>query len=198
MSLPVSGASPLTSFGTRSPSTRMTILVAEDDPVIRRFCYRSLRQAGYQVLEAENGEAALQLIESHDHVDLIVTDLTMPRLGGREIAEVLSVFRPGLPVLGMSSSAYKLDPDRRLPVLAKQFSAATLLAAVEEMRLRAISAGSWTEEKRARAQELGRIAATIQLRGSMPPEKVDLIAVAHELRKRHTAPQREAIASPAG
>jgi CheY-like chemotaxis protein len=192
MSIAASAYPALTSIG---PSTRMTVLVAEDDPVIRRFCYRTLRQAGYQVLEAEDGEAALHMIQSNGEIDLIVTDLTMPRLGGHEIAQVLSVFRPGLPVLGMSSSAYKLSPDRRLPVLAKPFSAATLISAVEEMRLRASSTGSWTEEKRAHAQELGRIAATVQLRSSAPPEKVDLVAVAQELRNRHTGPERAAALS---
>jgi hypothetical protein len=46
----------------------------------------------------------------------------MPRLTGHEVAEVLSVFRPGLPVLAMSGAALWMEPDRRLPVLAKPFA----------------------------------------------------------------------------
>ena len=158
------------------------ILIAEDDFVVRRFCSRTLREAGYEVLEAQDGEAALRHIETHGSIELVVTDLTMPRFSGHEIAEVLSVFRPGVPVLGMSSSAHKLDPDRRLPVLAKPFSKATLLAAVREMRFRAAVAVPWTEEKRAHAQKLGRIAAAVQLSSTSPPEKINLVAIAAELR----------------
>ena len=158
------------------------ILIAEDDSVIRRFCSRTLREAGYDVLEAQDGEAALRHIETHDTIELVITDLTMPRFSGHEIAEVLSVFRPGVLVLGMSSSAHKLSPDRRLPVLAKPFSKSTLLAAVREMRLRAAAAVPWAEEKRAHAQELGRIAAALQLQSSSPPEKINLVAIAVELQ----------------
>jgi CheY-like chemotaxis protein len=158
------------------------ILIAEDDFVIRRFCSHTLREAGYDVLEAPDGEAALRHIETHGNIELVVTDLTMPRFSGQEIAEVLSVFRPGVPVLGMSSSAHKLSLDRRLPVLAKPFSKATLLAAVREMRFRAAVAVPWAEEKRAHAQELGRIAAALQLRSSTPPEKINLVAIAVELQ----------------
>ena len=162
------------------------IVVADDDPVVRRLCCRVLQEEGGTVLEAENGEAALKLIEDHDHIELVITDLTMPRLGGQEVAEVLSVFRPGLPVLAMSGAACKMEPDRRLPVLAKPFSPSELIAAAREMRLRARQMRIWAEEKRAQARELYQIAAAMQTKNPGPAERVDLVAVARELHCRQS------------
>jgi CheY-like chemotaxis protein len=173
--LPISG-------GT-SPAT---ILVADDDPVVRRLCCRVLQEDGDTILEAEDGEAALKLIEGHDHIDLVITDLTMPRLGGHAVAEVLSVFRPGLPVLAISGAAYKIQPDRRLPVLAKPFSPSELIAAAREMRLRARETRIWAEEKRAQARELYQITAAMQTRNPGPAERVDLVAVGRELQSRQS------------
>jgi hypothetical protein len=68
------------------------------------------------------------------------------RLNGHEVAEVVSVFRPGLPVLAMSGAAMRLEPDRRLPVLAKPFAIETLIEAARETRNRARPLRIWAEE----------------------------------------------------
>jgi CheY-like chemotaxis protein len=159
-------------------------IVAEDDPVTRRRCCRILQEHGVSVLEAEDGEAALRLVEVNENIDLVIIDLTMPRLGGQDVAEVLSVFRPGLPVLAMSDAAHRMEPDRRLPILAKPFSAAALLAAAGEMRLRAREMRIWAEEKRAQARQLSLIAADMQKRSAGPAERVDLVALAQEMRNQ--------------
>ena len=164
--------------------TTGSTIVAEDDPVIRHRCCRILEENGVPVLEAEDGEAALRLIEAHENVDLVIVDLTMPRLGGQDVAEVLSVFRPGIPVLAMSDAAHKMEPDRRLPILAKPFSASALVAAACEMRLRARELQMWAEEKRSRARQLSLIAADMQRRSTGPAERVDLVALAQEMRSR--------------
>jgi CheY-like chemotaxis protein len=110
-----------------------TILVADDDDVIRRLCRRGLEAEG-------------------------ATDLMMPRLNGHEVAEVLSVFRPGLPVLAMSGAAMRLEPDRRLPVLAKPFAIEALIEAARETRNWARPLRIWAEEKRSLARELRQMA----------------------------------------
>ncbi|MFL5403578.1 MAG: response regulator [Gemmatimonadales bacterium] len=189
-------ASPSSYSPAWGTATGSTILIADDDAVIRSLCCRTLQQDGATVLEAEDGEAALRLIEDHDDIDLVITDLTMPRLGGHEVAEVLSVFRPGLPVLAMSGTAHKMEPDRRLPVLAKPFSAAALIAVTREMRLRAREVRIWADEKRAQARELYQIAAAMQKTNPGPPEKIDLVAVGRELMKRGHPNLTRAAARP--
>lgn len=79
-----------------------TVLVVEDDPLVRTMARRSLSEAGFDVLEAANGREALALVKEHEGVDAVLTDLAMPELGGRELAQRLSEFRPGLPVIFMS------------------------------------------------------------------------------------------------
>jgi CheY-like chemotaxis protein len=166
-----------------SPYTE-TVLVADDDDVIRRLCRRGLEAEGANVLEAEDGEAALRLIAAYSGpIDLVITDLMMPGLTGYEVAEVLSVFRPGLPVLAMSGAAIRLQPDRRLPVLAKPFAMAALIEAARETRKRARAVRVLTEEKRFLARELRRLALARKVQQACLAEQVDLVALGHELRK---------------
>lgn len=82
----------------------------------------------------------------------------------------------------MSDAAHKMQPDRRLPILAKPFSASALVAAAREMRLRARELRMWAEEKRSRARQLSLIAADMQKRSAGPAERVDLVALAREMR----------------
>ncbi|MCC6750365.1 MAG: PAS domain S-box protein [Deltaproteobacteria bacterium] len=80
-----------------------TLLVVEDDDAVRLFARRWLRQAGYRVLEARNGGEALLTIEQHPGpVHLLITDVIMPRISGKQLAERLRAARPGLKVLYMS------------------------------------------------------------------------------------------------
>jgi two-component system, cell cycle sensor histidine kinase and response regulator CckA len=78
-------------------------LVVEDDAEVRAMAARALREVGYRVLEAENGRAALDMVRRHaGRLDLVVTDVGMPEMDGYELARLLSVERPSLPVVFMS------------------------------------------------------------------------------------------------
>lgn len=80
-----------------------TILLAEDNADVRALLGAFLRDAGYRVLVAEDGEAALRLAEAHgDRIDLLCTDVIMPSLSGRELADRLEAQRPGVRVLFVS------------------------------------------------------------------------------------------------
>jgi PAS domain S-box-containing protein len=80
-----------------------TILLAEDEAGVRSLLRRVLEQNGYTVLEAENGTEALQLCAKHpEPIHLLVTDLVMPKMNGRELAERMAQIRPNLQVLYMS------------------------------------------------------------------------------------------------
>ncbi|PYS96265.1 MAG: hybrid sensor histidine kinase/response regulator [Acidobacteria bacterium] len=83
-----------------------TILLAEDDEMVRRLAREVLEMYGYRVLEAPNGGAALLLCERHaGAIDLLVTDAIMPEMSGRELSERLSHLRPDMKVLFMSGYA---------------------------------------------------------------------------------------------
>jgi PAS domain S-box-containing protein len=80
-----------------------TILLCEDEELVRRLACRVLEEAGYVVLDAENGREALEVAERHEgEIDLLITDLVMPELDGRDLAQALLVKRPGMGVLFIS------------------------------------------------------------------------------------------------
>ena len=88
------------------------VLVAEDEPMVRAIMARTLRDCGYQVIEAADGGEALQKVEERGDVDLIVADVVMPGLGGRELAARLSDRHPAIPML-FTSGYTGLDVVRR-------------------------------------------------------------------------------------
>lgn len=116
------------------PASR-TILLVDDEQSVRAIVLKILRRARYNVLEAENGEAALRIADTHPgKIDLVITDMFMPGLRGPEVVERLAPKRPGLLVLFMSGYT---DPDARTGVppganfLNKPFSGQQLTTAVE-------------------------------------------------------------------
>jgi CheY-like chemotaxis protein len=83
-----------------------TILVAEDEAALRQVVQRILRTAGYTVLTAANGEEALVASAGHaGKIRLLLTDVVMPKMGGRELAERLATSRPGMITVFMSGYA---------------------------------------------------------------------------------------------
>ena len=83
-----------------------TVLLVEDDPAVRALTFEVLTESGYQVLEASGGHEAIALAGSHPgRIDLLLTDVVMPRMNGRELARRLHEMRPGLATLYMSGYA---------------------------------------------------------------------------------------------
>jgi PAS domain S-box-containing protein len=114
-----------------------TILLAEDDDSVRALVSLVLREAGYQVLEARDGEDALRVAASTP-VDLLLTDVVMPRMGGVPLAHRLRARRPTLPVVVMSGYAGDaLDTGEELPpgatFLGKPVDPAALLRHLAEV-----------------------------------------------------------------
>ena len=94
----------------RAPASTMigteTVLIAEDETQLRALMRRALSSRGYVVLEASHGREALEVAERHaGPIHLLLTDVVMPHLSGRELAERLMVQRPGLRVLFISGYA---------------------------------------------------------------------------------------------
>jgi two-component system, cell cycle sensor histidine kinase and response regulator CckA len=83
-----------------TPTGHERILLVEDDSKVRTIAARALRGFGYRVTEAAHGEEALRLFADHvDEIDLLITDVVMPQMGGRELAERMVAARPDLKVL---------------------------------------------------------------------------------------------------
>ncbi len=116
-----------------------TILVVEDETLVRDFACRFLRNEGYVTRESGDGMDALVLLRMQpDAVDLVLTDAVMPRMGGRELADHLARLRPGLPVLFMSGYTNDEIIRRGLlspgaPFLQKPFSPEALATKVREV-----------------------------------------------------------------
>jgi PAS domain S-box-containing protein len=121
------------------PSGRgQTILLVDDETSIRRLGERVLRKAGYQVLTAANGAEALEIYKrERDHVKLVITDMSMPEMGGAALAKALRNLKPDLPVIGASGrGAQELEGDVRFTeFISKPFEIATLLSAVDRVCL---------------------------------------------------------------
>ncbi|HEY3281808.1 MAG TPA: ATP-binding protein, partial [Armatimonadota bacterium] len=94
---------PSSAMAAPVPEGRETILLVEDEDTVRDLVAQVLAAHGYTVLKARHGEDALGLLRSFNgSVDLLLTDVVMPRMGGRELAERVDAQRPGTPVIFMS------------------------------------------------------------------------------------------------
>jgi two-component system cell cycle sensor histidine kinase/response regulator CckA len=119
-----------------------TVLVADDDPTLRRLVCEALRAAGLRVLEADDGRSALETAGHWNApIDLLVTDVEMPHLDGPTLADKLVHQRPGLPVLFVSALAEVPGGEQRRPFtfLPKPFRLTSLL---EQVR-RLLGRGPW-------------------------------------------------------
>jgi CheY-like chemotaxis protein len=117
------------------PARSGTILVVEDDDPVRGFAIRVLQRAGYRVIAASGGAAALAAAREQT-IDLLLTDVVMPTMSGREVANRLAAVVPGLRVLFVSGHDEStivrqgvLEPNLRY--LAKPFTAEALVGAVD-------------------------------------------------------------------
>ena len=104
--LPATGQ-PLDSTAKRPPDLSLlrgkeTILLVEDEEGVRKVAHSILQRNGYRVIDAASGDDALLLWDQHADIDLLLTDVVMPRMRGGQLAERLQAMRPGLKVLYMS------------------------------------------------------------------------------------------------
>jgi CheY-like chemotaxis protein len=114
---------------------RETVMLVEDEQVVREVVHQMLQRQGYEVLVAGDGEEALALAERYEgQIDVLATDVVMPRMSGGELADRLLPRRPGLRILFMSG--YTEDPavwegrEERKAFLQKPFTAGDLGAAL--------------------------------------------------------------------
>jgi DNA-binding response OmpR family regulator len=120
------------------PPGGYTVLVVDDEEAVRRLAVRMLTWTGFQAIEARHGREALAAIEQHSGpVHLVLTDIKMPGMNGRELGRQVEARWPGKPILYMSGLASEvfqgglLEPDA--PFLAKPFTQDDLAAKVRSL-----------------------------------------------------------------
>ena len=122
----------------RTAGSGEVVLVVEDETVVRQLIVDVLHDLGYRTLQATDGNSGLALLLSDQRIDLLVSDLGLPGLNGRQLVEAGRVRRPGLKVLFMTGYAEKaaageaaLDPG--MAMIPKPFTMETLAARIHEM-----------------------------------------------------------------
>ena len=171
-----------------------SVLVIDDEPPLRRMIRRGLEAEQFQVEEAGDGESALRLIESRlEPFDLVLTDLSMPGIDGRQIQETLKRYRPTVAVLCMSAHPEELPPidlaDTSSAVLRKPFSADELCLAIRAELTRTTNLLVLAESEIARANAASSaLALTLQQNRAARRQLADLVAAAHELRGNGSRP----------
>jgi two-component system, cell cycle sensor histidine kinase and response regulator CckA len=133
-STPVSSGQAADGEPVSQTDARETILLVEDEPAVRQLFAQALMRAGYRVYEARNGQEAMKLFDQYgETIDLLLTDLRMPYMGGAELAQQLRAKRKTLKLICVSGYPGGTDSDTASDFLAKPFSRDDLLAKVREV-----------------------------------------------------------------
>jgi CheY-like chemotaxis protein len=125
--MPLSQGPTSTNPGSKRPAGGYTVLVVDDEEAVRRLACRMLTWTGYQALEASHGREAIATIEQHaGSVHLVLTDIKMPGMNGRELGRQVEQRWPGKPILYMSGFASEVFENGLLepgaPFLSKPFT----------------------------------------------------------------------------
>ncbi|NLX18404.1 MAG: response regulator, partial [Desulfobulbus sp.] len=117
--------------------TEATVLLVEDEQCVREIVQAMLEESGYQVLVASTGQEALELCTQDDaKIDLLLTDVIMPGMNGRELSHRIKKMRPELKILFMSGYAADIlsekDSETAMDFLKKPFTVPDLHAAIEQ------------------------------------------------------------------
>ncbi len=119
------------------PGLGECILLVDDEPSIRLLAAEVLEEQGYTVHQAADAEAALTLLRDNQRLDVMITDLGLPGIGGRELAQTGLTLRPGLKILYITGYGDRGAPHHAPPpsgaLLSKPFTMAALAARVQEM-----------------------------------------------------------------
>jgi len=166
-----------------------TVLVVDDQPPMRQLLRRTLEAEGFHVDEAPDGGSALRLIQARaEPFDLVLTDLSMPQIDGRQVSETLRRFRPSVAVLCMSADPdavpYIETSDIPVRVLHKPFAADDLYHAVRDAITRATDLAAVAEAEIVRAHAgLSKLALALEASRTMRVQTLDLVVAARELRR---------------
>lgn len=120
-------------------SRKPLVLLVDDEQDVRSVVRLMLEDGGYEVMEADGGKEALRLVSDFDNpITLLITDVLMPYMNGRDLANRITSIRPGIKVLFISAysaeilSSYQIDPERT-DFIRKPFDKKALLARIDKL-----------------------------------------------------------------
>ena len=116
-------------------SQMLSILLVDDEELVRRGTAEMLRSLGHRVSEAASGAEAMRLVVEDPDLEMVVTDYKMPRMDGAELARRVRIRRPSMPILLISGYTGAADPIAGLPRLSKPFSLSELAEALKHSLL---------------------------------------------------------------
>ncbi len=166
-----------------------TVLVVDNEPVMRALVRRTLEAEEFHVEEAADGDSALALIqERRDPFDLVLTDLSMPGIDGRQLSETLARYRPTVAILCMSANPDAVprvdSSDTPVRVMLKPFTPDDLYHAVRDAISRSADLVAAAEHEIVQAHAgLSRLATALEASQTMRVQTLDLVVVARELRR---------------
>ena len=125
-------------IAARAAAVGETVLVVEDEAVVRGLVIEVLSDLGYHALEAADGPSGLELLQSARRIDLLITDVGLPGLNGRQVADAARALRPGLKVLFMTGYAENAALasgflEHGMAMITKPFAMETLAARIREI-----------------------------------------------------------------
>jgi DNA-binding response OmpR family regulator len=171
-----------------------SVLLVDDEPTVRQIIRRTLEDENFHVEEAPDGESALRLIQARpDPFDLVLTDLAMPLIDGRQVSETLRRYRPTVALLCMSADPdavpYIESSDTPVRVLLKPFTAEDLYHAVRDAITRATDLAAVAEAEIVRKHAgLSKFALALEASRTMRVQTLDLVIAARELRRATARP----------
>jgi DNA-binding response OmpR family regulator len=166
-----------------------SVLVVDDEAPLRRILRRTLEAEQFYVEEASYGESALKLVQARTQpFDLVLTDLSMPLIDGRQVSETLRRYRPSVAILCMSADPdavpYIEASDTPVRVILKPFTSEHLFHAVRDAITRSTDLAAIAEAEIVRAHAgLSRLAAAIDASRTVRVQTLDLVVAARELRR---------------
>jgi DNA-binding NtrC family response regulator len=166
-----------------------SVLVVDNELSMRTLIRRRLEAEGFHVEEAENGVSALAIVQARDQpFDLVLTDLCMPDIDGRQVSETLARYRPSVAVLCMSADPDAVPPigltDIPVRVMLKPFTADDLYHAVRDAISHSADLIALAEDEIVKAHAgLSRLAAALEASRTTRVHTVDLVVAARELRR---------------
>jgi two-component system response regulator MprA len=173
-----------------------SVLLVDDEPSVRQILRRTLEEENFHVEEAPDGASALSLIQARAQpFDLVLTDLSMPDIDGRQVSETLGRYRPSVAILCMSADPdavpYIGSLDTPVRVLLKPFTA-DLYHAVRDAITRATDLAAVAEAEIVRAHAgLSKLASALEASRTMRVQTIDLVIAARELRRAAAEQSRE-------
>ena len=166
-----------------------TVLVVDDEPTSRALIRRMLEAENFHVEAAEDGESALALVQARtEPFDLVLTDLSMPLIDGRQVSETLARYRPSVAILGMSGNPDAVPhigpSDIPFRVMLKPFTGDDLYHAVRDAITRNADLAAAAEGEIVQAHAgLSRLARALEASRTVRVHTLDLVVAARELRR---------------